>query len=168
MTDSTSSEISDDLKKALRGVASTVTVITAASGGRRSGLTATSVCSVSMEPPQMLVCVNRDGVTHEVIVESGQFCINILGADQEAVSNEFAKSNGADDSDPFKAQGDWDLKSGSAPVLRDGIAAIHCDVADAIEAGTHSIFVGRVREVTTREGKGPLLYFDQGYSGVGR
>ena len=84
-----------DFRAAMRQLAATVCVVTAGTGDGRRGLTATAVCSLSITPPSMLVCVNRQGAAHRAITENGCFCVNILGADQLDVAHRFAGQTGA-------------------------------------------------------------------------
>ena len=80
----------DDFKRGMRQLAAGVNVITVTNGGVRDGLTATAVCSISAEPPHLLVCVNSTAGAHGPIHRAGSFCINVLAQDQEAIAKRFA------------------------------------------------------------------------------
>ncbi len=94
---------------------SSVCVITTALDGERFGLTATAVSSVSAEPPRLLVCINKSGLTHDKILAAGRFCVNVLAEEQDKVAMVFAGMGGSA-ADRFET-GEWTtLKTGS-PVL---------------------------------------------------
>lgn len=133
-----------------------VAVVTSrASGGGRCGLTATAVCSVSLDPPLVLVSVDRDSRTHVAIEASGVYAVNLLSADQEELAEKFATK------DPDKFAG-LELRTAStgAPVLAGCLGYLDCEVARDVPAGDHTLFVGRV-EAAAIQGEGvdePLIY----------
>ncbi len=96
----------DAFKKGMRQLAAAVNVITVAHNGAKEGLTATAACSVSAEPPQVLVCVNTTSGAHDIIQETGAFCLNVLARDQEDIAMGFAGMDGADRSERFDL-GSW-------------------------------------------------------------
>ncbi len=146
---------SEQFKLGMRQWASGVTVVTSRNAaGDIQGMTATAFSSVSLDPPQVLVCVNRAVGTASAILESGSFAVNILRADQEAVSNTFASA-----SDPVErfASVSWELGPHGSPILLQSIASIECTVAQETTAGSHWVIIGEVQSVTCRDGD-PLLY----------
>ena len=133
--------------------ASGVTVITARCDGANYGMTASAVSSLSLDPPQLLICVNRSNATHRAISASGAFAVNILDEAQAEVAATFA-SRVADKFDAIgHGEGTLDL-----PVLPDALAVLECTLADKLIGGTHEVFVGHVRYARAREGA-PLTYF---------
>lgn len=160
-------DITDAFKEAMRRLAATVTVVTARCGDERQGLTATAVCSVSMEPPQLLVCVNREAATHACIEKSGAFCVNILAQDQKEISNVFASPVDPNAPGKFEQVGEWDEAGPGVPCLRGAAANVVCELAEAVEGGTHTIFIGRVIEARAEGESAPLLYAKQGYVRLG-
>jgi flavin reductase len=149
-------ELLEPFKRSMRLFASTVAVITTAIEGRRSGLTATAVCSLSMEPPMLLVCVNRESRTHPVIDKAGAFCVNLLAEEHVGLASLFAASDSS--AEEKFAAGDWITSENGLPVLRNSMASIECRVRRQIDEGTHTIFVGAVVGVVARPDLGPLLY----------
>ncbi|HEY6329705.1 MAG TPA: flavin reductase family protein [Blastocatellia bacterium] len=149
----------DQFKKAMSRFASSVTVITAESetGGPR-GLTVSAFCSLSLDPPLVLVCIDKNASFHGVLGEGGHFAVNILSEHQEVVSRRFA-SKGVDRFDGIG------YKKGAAgsPLLDDVIAHMECVVRQCYSGGDHTIFVGEVESAETADGK-PLAYFQGGYS----
>jgi flavin reductase (DIM6/NTAB) family NADH-FMN oxidoreductase RutF len=135
---------------------SSVCVITALHEGTRYGLTATAVSSVSAAPPRLLVCVNRSGLSHEMIAASGHFCVNVLSESQDALARSFA-GMAAKGVDRF-ASGDWRRLASGAPVLANAVAAFDCAVAERIQQSTHTVFIGDVLAAQSGTGRDPLLY----------
>ncbi|MBS3953364.1 MAG: flavin reductase family protein [Methylomicrobium sp.] len=149
-----------EFKNALQLWASGVTVVTTQSDRfGLQGMTATSFSSVSLDPPQVLVCINERADTGEGIEESQHFAVNILTAGQEQVSNEFAGK--ASQEDRFRNVS-WSQGKEGMPLLDDSLASLECRVLQKVKAGTHWIIVGEVNNVVCREGD-PLLYYSTAY-----
>jgi len=135
---------------------SSVCVITTELDGRRYGLTATAVASVSAQPPRLLVCINRKGITHDRILEAGHFCVNVLGEHQERVAKIFA-GMGDEIPDRFD-EGHWSTLRTGSPVLLEAAAAIDCRVGEVSDQYSHSVIFGDVVGVAHVEGQDTLLY----------
>lgn len=131
-----------DFKLAMRQIALPVAVVTAMHGGVRTGMTATSISSVSAEPPTMLVCVNRSAGAERAIAESGAFAINMLADAQHPLARLFSNAK-PDSVEPF-ALGDWQALVTGAPVLAGAVAVFDCAVESYLISGSHAIYVGRV------------------------
>lgn len=152
----------DDFKKALQLWASGVTVVTTHSGKfGNQGMTVTAFSSVSVEPPQILVCINEAADTGAGINESGYFAVNVLASDQQDASNQFA--GGSSQEQRFENTG-WQAGSNSngAPILIDSLMSLECKVVDKVKAGTHTIIVGEVQNCVCRSGE-PILYYRGAY-----
>ncbi len=147
-------------KSALKLWASGVTVVTAHSGQQGpKGMTATSFSSVSIEPPQILVCLNQNTDTGALVLEQKQFAVNMLGSEQQHASNQFA--GGGSQQERFAGAG-WEAGENGAPLLTDALASLECRVVDQVLAGTHWIVIGEVLKVVCRSGE-PLLYYNGAY-----
>ncbi|MGI9277450.1 MAG: flavin reductase family protein [Endozoicomonas sp.] len=155
--------ITEAFKEAMRELATTVSVITTANEREQSGLTATAVCSLAMEPASILVCVNRSASALPLIIESGQFCVNLLASGQEEVANVFAGRSGCAAHERFAEAGDWTGSESGAPMLDNAMANIACELSQVVESGTHSICIGLVKQVRLSAGSPPLIYSRQGY-----
>jgi flavin reductase len=129
-------------KSALRQVASAVFVLTAQAGETANGLTTTSLCSVSTEPPLVVVSINRGAAAERLVADSGAFAINYLTEDQHRIARLFTGTEFAPD-ERF-AEGKWTRLATGAPVLEGALATFDCKVESQLEQGTHSIFFGRV------------------------
>ncbi|MEW9807129.1 flavin reductase family protein [Mesorhizobium marinum] len=154
--------LADDFRAAMRQLAATVCVVTAGRGASRRGLTATAVCSLSVTPPSMLVCVNRQGAAHRAITENGCFCVNILAADQQDVARRFAGQTGDAGEDKFAA-GQWSSLATGAPALDGALINLDCALSSDVETESHSIFIGHVRQVRFGAVKSPLLHYDRSF-----
>ena len=149
-----------EFKNALKLWASGVTVVTAQTDSLGlKGMTATSFSSVSMDPPQVLVCINQSADTGDAILEGKTFAINILKAEQQEVSNQFA--GGASQEERF-ANINWHKGETGSPVIDDALATIECTVVDQVLAGSHWVVIGEVQAVSCRTGE-PLMYYNSGY-----
>lgn len=116
-----------------------------------------AVTSLSLDPQQFLICINRNSETLKAIDESGLFCINILSEPQQDVSQAFARKG----VNKF-AEVDHERLASGLPVISNCLAYAACKVVSAVNSGDHRILIGGVLELGTREGK-PLVYFKGGY-----
>jgi flavin reductase (DIM6/NTAB) family NADH-FMN oxidoreductase RutF len=150
----------DDFKKALQLWASGVTVVTTQS--RKfgvQGMTVTAFSSVSVSPPQVLVCINDSADTGAGIEESRCFAVNVLSSEQQDVSNQFA--GGSSQQQRFENT-TWEPGITGAPILTDSIMSLDCKVVEKVRAGTHWIIIGEVQDTIRRPGD-PLLYYCGNY-----
>src|SRR3990170_864381 len=121
-----------------------VTIVTTATGERLHGMTANALCSVSLEPLLVLVCIDKVSHTHPVLSESGIFAVNILSQEQEDLSRFFASAQSAKDHSlagiphRFGAVG--------APILEGCLAFLECRVVEMFPGGDHTIFIGEVED----------------------
>lgn len=148
----------DRVRELLGRFATGVTIVTTRTADRRPlGMTANAVASVSLQPPLMLVCVDRTREMHDALHRAAYFALNVLAADQEALSRRFAE----DHADRFAGlpvlTGPHDL-----PLLPDVVAHIICATRDAAPAGDHTIFTGLVVGGTATD-RPPLTYFRGSY-----
>ena len=155
-------ELTGAFKHAMGRLAGAVSVITAGRGEDVRGLTATAVCSVSIAPPTLLVCVNRHGEAHHAIARAGAFCVNVLAEHDRPIADRFAGRHGHAGSGKFDAA-EWLSLSTGAPALRDALVSIDCTLAESIDAYTHTVFFGTVRAVRLGPAAAPLIHFDRGY-----
>jgi len=155
-----------EFKSAMRNLAAGVTLITSiADDNRRGGMTATAVCSLSAEPPQLLVCVNRNAATHDLISTTRRFCVNVLSDQHIDIASAFA--GGVDWNQRFE-HGAWSTLTTGAPVLTDALAAFDCELQETFASDTHSIFIGRVVGIRHEERETPLMYFRSRYARITR
>jgi flavin reductase (DIM6/NTAB) family NADH-FMN oxidoreductase RutF len=148
----------DEFKAALSLFASGVTVVTTKdSADKLHGITVSSFCSVSLDPPMVLICIEKTTGSHYAFGESGAFVVNILGESQSEISEHFAtRIDGKFDSIEHK------LNEDGVPVLTGAIATLRCKLRHSLDGGDHSIFVGSVEDVIVSDGQ-PLIYFNRYY-----
>lgn len=148
------------LKEAMQRFAQNVSVITVVDKGIAHAMVASSVTSVTMEPPSMLVCVNKQVSMFEAMQAASDFTINLLAEDHAEIANLCA--GGASGEDRF-ALGNWQTAEERFAVLGDAVASIWCKSVRQVEHGSHVIFIGEVEAVSLGEAVAPLLYHERGY-----
>lgn len=138
--------------------ASGVTVVTTTHNGLRYGMTASSFSSVSLEPPLILICVGKAAFTHDLLLETGTFGVNILNSKQLQIGKRFAEKHG-NYIDRFS---DLNVVTGStgSPLMADALAWLECRTIKAVDAGDHTIFIGEVIDSAINGGE-PLLYVNR-------
>jgi flavin reductase (DIM6/NTAB) family NADH-FMN oxidoreductase RutF len=147
-----------EFRAALGHFASGVNVVTARlADGQLAGITVTAFCSVSLDPPLVLVCIDRRARLHEPLAGGQKFAVNVLSSEQEVLSRRFAASG----PDQFAGVG-YTLSSEGTAWLDDTLAVIECSFVEKYAGGDHTIIVGQVEATRVREAK-PLLYFRGGY-----
>lgn len=163
-------QLADDFRKSLRGLASTVSLLTTEDGGERYGMVATAVMSVTLHPPALIVGINRSASIHDAVVRRGWYGVNLLARHQEAVSRHFAAHSR---SERF-AVGNWvdegviSTPEVRIPVLADALAVICCRVREVIPYGTHNLFLATVEQVRLAAEAEPLVYCDGGFGSFSR
>ena len=144
---------SDEFREVISHFASGVTVITALHDGRPYGTTASAVASLSLEPPMLLVCMNKQSETGRAVAQSKRFGVNILGANQVDLAERFAQKGGDKFAGVPVTAGQWD-----EPLFDEALATLECRVAEETTGGTHYVFLAEV-ESGAASGGTPLAYF---------
>jgi len=153
-------EVSTAFRGAMRRLAAAVSIVTIRSKRSWHGITVTAVTSVSLEPPTLLICINRATRIHPALAcAEARFCVNVLHSGQEDIATAFGGRVGADDR--FRI-GDWRCDDG-APYLADAQANVSCQVTAAFPHGSHTIFIGAVQQVRVAGVVSPLMYADGRY-----
>jgi flavin reductase (DIM6/NTAB) family NADH-FMN oxidoreductase RutF len=156
--------ISLQMRAGLRRLAKAVVVITTKKDGQRHAMAATAVSELSMDPPSMLICVNRSASLHPVLESGADFCINILDAAHMHIS---AACSGKVKGEARFEVGSWADSSIDVPRLDDAQASFVCRQTKQVSYGSHSIFIGDVVEVFSSPLVDPLVYVDGRYTRVG-
>ncbi|WP_270167206.1 flavin reductase family protein [Paenibacillus sp. SYP-B4298] len=141
-----------------------VTIITTIDeDGQPLGMTANAFTSLSLEPPMALICVDRGSSTLPKLIAAGKYCVNVLGASQQALSGSFARKGG---SEKFQGiayeRGELDL-----PVLQGCLTSIECEISDVLEGGDHLILLGRGIRIHPSEAASqaePLIFYQGSYA----
>jgi flavin reductase (DIM6/NTAB) family NADH-FMN oxidoreductase RutF len=147
----------DDFRHAMRELAGGVSVVTTGTGLDRTGCTVTSFSSLSMDPPSVIVCINRGSSTLKAIRENGAFGVSQLSAGQQSVARAFA-DNKLYGAERFSF-GDWKSLVTGSPLLCDALAFTDCELEDVIDKHTHSIVIGRVVAARSHELGAALVHW---------
>ncbi len=158
-TDRTSWETSDAFRTGMRQLASGVSIITSGTAKAPVGLVATAVCSVSIEPPTLLVSVSRTASAYPTIEASGRLCVNVLGTGHDDLLASFTTPDRR--AERFTGSA-WRLRPDAPPVLSDALAAFDCRVVERFAYATHMVFFARPEKVLVGAGD-PLIHFDRGF-----
>jgi len=138
-----------------------VTIVTTLDGDRPAGFTANSFASVSLDPPLALISVAREASCRPALKASGVFVVNVLHVGQQELARQFARRG----ADRFEGLA-FDTWRTGAPVLPGCMANFECRTHDLIEAGDHSILIGRILKVHHDADHEPLVYLRGGYRKV--
>jgi flavin reductase (DIM6/NTAB) family NADH-FMN oxidoreductase RutF len=156
-----------DFRAAMRHLAGGVSVITAGRGADITGMTVTSVSSLAVDPPSLIVSVNRSASSWPLIKRHGVFGVNILSADQIDVAERFAGKDGIKGADRF-AGATWVTRVSGVPLLVDALAAVDCAVEHIIERHSHAIVIGRPLDLQLSPRTAALAYWQGQYVAIGR
>jgi len=135
-----------------------VTVVTMAHGGQSAGLTVSAFSSVSLDPPLVLVCIDKRSSTLDLLRQSQSFVVNILSHDQDALSNHFASKTVDKLADVAHHVGQL-----GAPVLDGTLAHMECRLVSEVDGGDHYVYIGQIESGGVAEDKTPLLYYHGKY-----
>jgi flavin reductase len=152
-----------EFRDAMARLGSAVNVVTTAGSEGEAAFTASAVCSVTDDPPTLLVCLRRGSSVWPIVTGNGVLCLNVLAHPQQAVAELFASSSGPAMRERF-AHHPWSRLVTGAPVLDGAIVSFDCRIADVFEKGTHSVLFGEVQAI--RQGNpadSALLYFSRSY-----
>jgi flavin reductase len=147
---------------AMGAMATGVTVVATDGAGGRFAQTVSAMCSVSADPPMILICLHGRSPANEAIVTNGVFCVNVLATQHDHVADTFAGRPWPGKEPWDFTCGDWDVAGSGSPRIQDAIASFDCTVHDVVAAGTHKIYIGEVNKIASTDGT-PLLYAEQRY-----
>jgi flavin reductase (DIM6/NTAB) family NADH-FMN oxidoreductase RutF len=151
--------LQDNFKKAMRSYVYSVSILSNVSANKEyHAMTVSSVTSVSIDPPSILVCINKTAGIHDSIKLGSKYCINLLTKDHEELSN--ICSSYEEEKNRFVSDL-WDISN--IPFIKDAQANIFCEVDQLIEYHTHTIVIGKVIEVNNKDIINTLTYVDGSY-----
>jgi flavin reductase (DIM6/NTAB) family NADH-FMN oxidoreductase RutF len=156
---------STDFRGAMRQLTGGVSVITAGRGKDISGMTVTSVSSLSVDPPALIVSVNRTASSLPLVKRYGFFAVNILASDQFDIAERFTGKDGSKGADRFTGA-EWTTRASGVPLLVGALAAIDCEVEEVIERHSHAIIIGRVLDVEVSARRAALAYWHGQYVAI--
>ncbi len=139
-----------------------VTIVTTKNQEGMHGLTVNAFTSVSLDPPLILVCIQKNGLSHSTLCECETLVVNILSLEQKQLSDRFANPD-LDSEERFRDLS-FQVSENGIPILAGNLGHLECRVVNQFEGGDHTIFIGRVENGDFSEGKQPLLFYDSGYA----
>lgn len=142
----------DLMKQVNRRFVTGVTVVTAMDGDKPRGLAVNAFSSISLDPPMVMVAVQRTSSTHDCLYRAAHLAINILSVDQLDVVNTFAAK-----SDDKFAGLDWDPGTFGSPLIDRSAAQMEVEIRERLQASTHTLFVCRVVHATVSD-RPPMIY----------
>ena len=154
-----------EYRNAMARLGAAVNVVTTDGPAGRHGFTASAVCSVTDDPPTLLVCVNRTNDSYAPVIENGVVCVNVLTHDQQELSPIFAGMTDHEAEERF-AHGAWHKLVTGAPALENATVAFDCRVTQHIDVGTHRVLFCIVEAIQLGEQHEGLIYFGRAYHRV--
>lgn len=145
------------LRRTLGAFATGVTVVTVG-GATPRGMTANSFTSVSLDPPLVLVCVERDAIMHGALAQNGVFGISVLAAHQEAIARHFADRRRPLGSEQFRPVDSTPGQLTGAPLIVDAVVHLECEVWRMYDGGDHTIFLANVLSLSRLSGDEVLVF----------
>lgn len=156
-----------EFRDAMARLGAAVNVVTTDGSAGRAGFTASAVCSVTDDPPTLLVCLNRASRGNALFKANGVLCVNTLASGQTALSDAFAGKGGLDTDGRF-ALAQWSRLATGAPVLDEAaIVAFDCRIAEVVEKGTHSVLFAEIQAIRQGPPGGALIWYGRDYHPVG-
>ena len=160
----------DKFLSALSNAASSVAVVTTSGEAGMVGLTISSFCSVSADPPTLLACVHKLSPLAETIKSNGRFCLNLLSQQQARESDIFAGRIKPQEGDKFSLV-DWTKSESGQPMINHSLASFDCEVSQIIDGASHWVVFGLVTDVHANgdsDTDASLVYCQQAYAGATR
>jgi flavin reductase len=155
----------DLFREAMSCYGAAVHVVTTDGPAGKTGFTATAVCSVSDDPPTLLVCLNRRSKAAPILSANGVFCVNTLPAGDQAIADTFAGRTGAVRADRFSV-GNWTALVTGAPVLGSAVVACDCRAIEIKAVASHNVIFGVVEAVAFGPPVPALVYHARAYKSV--
>lgn len=161
----TETPISSDLfKQSMRLLAGGVCIVATSSDGEWHGLTMTAVCSLTMNPPSLIACVNRDAGAHGIMSTTRRVSVNVLSHDHMDLAELFSspRIKGPERFDDRK----WIGMASGLPALIDALAVLDCEVVQETAVGQHSVFFCEVKSARLQPDRKPLVHFNREYFSI--
>ena len=150
---------SDVFKQSMRLLAGGVCIAATNSNGRWHGLTMTALCSLTMDPPSLLTCVNRETGAHGIMRSTKRVSINLLSHNQMDLAELFSSETVKGPARFDKTK--WTEMASGVPALIDALAVMDCEVIQEMAIGQHSVFFCEVKKVRLQPNRKPLVHFDR-------
>jgi flavin reductase (DIM6/NTAB) family NADH-FMN oxidoreductase RutF len=152
----------ENFKDSMRMLTGAVNIVTTQGEAGSGGFTATAVCSVTDNPPTLLVCMNKSNELAEAVLKNKKIAVSILPTGTENLANRFAGMDGVSMEERLE-KGEWQTLTTGCPILQNALAAFDCIIESTIEQGTHLVIFARIVAVKPTQEQLPLLYFNRDY-----
>jgi flavin reductase len=151
----------DTFKQSMRLLAGGVCIAASVTNGERLGLTVTAVCSLTLDPPTVVLCINNAAGAHEAMRTTKRLSVSLLASHHHQLAELFAssKTKGAERFDPAR----WTNMASGMPVVIDALAALDCEIIKEVAVGQHSVFFCEVKAARLAPDKCPLVHFNRGF-----
>ncbi|MEV2211357.1 flavin reductase [Streptomyces sp. NPDC050997] len=148
-----------DFREAMAHLPAAVNILTTDGPNGRCGITLSAVCSVTDDPPTVLVCVNRASAMHDVFRANGRVGLNVLGGDQQELALHFSGATKVDMVERFT----WDVwdRTHDVPVLKEALVTAVGTIKHTVPMGSHSVLFVDIEQIRTRPGGQSLVYFNR-------
>ncbi|TYR31093.1 flavin reductase [Mesorhizobium microcysteis] len=153
-------------REAMSRFAGAVHVVTTDGEHGRRGVTVIAACSVSDDPPSILVCLNRMKADNDCFAQNGVFALNTLAAEQQSIADAFSGLTGLSQNQRF-ALAQWETESSGAPVLVGALATFDCHIVETKDFATHRVMFGKVTGIRIGASLDPLIYHHRAYRLLG-
>ncbi|OCJ66454.1 FMN reductase [Agrobacterium tumefaciens] len=150
-------------REAMSRIGAAVNIVTTDGKGGRTGFAATAVCSVTDNPPTLLICLNKSASVHQAVTQNKVLCVNTLEAGHEELSRRFGGKTAQDER---FAGATWRQTGSGALALEDALVSVDCKIEDVVERGSHDVLFCRVLDVKIRDGGKALIYLNRNYHHV--
>lgn len=150
-----------EFREAMAHLPAAVNILTTDGPNGRCGITVSAVCSVTDDPPTILVCVNRKSAMHDVFRANGRVCVNVLGGDQQELAMHFAGATKTSMAERFT----WDVwdRTKDVPVLKNALVTAVGTIKHAVPMGSHTVLFVNIDQINTRSGGQSLVYFNRSF-----
>ena len=153
----------DVFRQVMGHFATGISVVTTWDGEKPAGITVNAFSSVSLDPPLVMVALDRRRFITPMVRDAGRYGVSVLGADQQGLSDCFAHAPVSPGREDFCGAA-WHRGPTGLPVIDNSIATLECSTVETFSAGDHDLFIGRVDSLEQhRDGVAPLLYFRRRY-----
>lgn len=153
-------EVRADFRKAMARLGAAVHIVTTDGPGGKAGFSATAVCSVSDDPPTLLVCLNKSSSAYDAVKTNGVLCVNLLSSDHIDLSRTFGGRTPADER--FRSAS-WHLSRSGCPSLADALVSFDCRIASVTDGFTHDVLLCEVLETRSNNAGRSLIYLNRSY-----
>lgn len=152
-------------RAAMANLSAAVNIVTTNGESGRAGITVSAVCSVTDDPPTLMMCINKSSYSHDFFCDNGYVCVNVLGAEHQELAMQFAGRSDVPMQERLAAP-IWDHETEGVPVLRDAVASVVGRVTARHVHGSHTVMFVEVYSVQIREDSGGLVYFQRRFHGL--